>query len=85
MTESGVGGAWVDRVRGWTAHHFSISDADADIPRLLRKIADAIDELGDVEVFDVAVSQQVEGPTFTSKATVYFSYRDEQDDEDESG
>jgi hypothetical protein len=58
----------------WTAHHFSISDHEANVARLLRNVADALDELGTVEVLDVTFCQEVEGSAPEARMTVYFTY-----------
>lgn len=68
---------WRERARGWTANHFSLSDVEANVPRLLRSVADKIEELEHVEILDVVLSEQMEGPRPEWKATVYFSFSDE--------
>jgi hypothetical protein len=61
-----------EQVREWTGiHHFTI--ALSDTSDLLRRVADAIDELGDVEVYDVTFkADELE----TKRVTVYFVFRD---------
>jgi hypothetical protein len=62
-----------DQVREWTAiHHFTI--ALPDTSDLLRRVADAIDELGDVEVYDVTFKADDE--LQEKRVTVYFVFRD---------
>lgn len=53
----------IEQVRGWTCQQFTISDAGANVPCLLRKVADAIEELGDSRTFfqDGRVLQGADG------------------------
>lgn len=64
----------IARVKNWTCHQFAISDAEADAPRLLRKMADAIEELGDVEILDVTFCLEVEGEAVAARMAAYFSF-----------
>lgn len=66
----------------WDIHHFSIarpkgSGDENNVPALLRHVADSIEKLGDVEVQDVILSNEIasEGPWWS--ATVYFHFKDE--------
>jgi hypothetical protein len=68
----------IGRVQGWTCHHFSISDSEANIPRLLRKTANAIEELGTVEILDVTCCLEVEGPQFEATTTVYLAFPEDE-------
>ena len=63
---------WIDQVRGWTANYFSLEDSDGDVVALLRKVADAIDELGDVEVLDVTFLSDPDEEA--ASMTVYFRF-----------
>ena len=63
---------WVDQVREWTANYFSLEDADGDVVGLLRKVADAVDQLGDVEVLDVTFLSDPEEEA--ASMTVYFRF-----------
>jgi hypothetical protein len=67
-------GDWRVQVRGWTANHFTISDHEANTPRLLRKIADAIEELGEIEILGVTWARELEGPTEQTKMSVFFKF-----------
>lgn len=64
----------IERAKGWTCQQFAISDAEANVPHLLRKVADAIEELGDIEILDVTFCLEVEGSSFEAKMAVYFSF-----------
>lgn len=74
----------IARVKNWTCNQFAISDANADVPRLLRKVADAVEELGEIEILDVTFCLEVEGPNFEAKMAVYFSFPDSEETDDES-
>jgi len=75
---------WTSEVSNWTCHHFSLSDTEENTPRLLRKLAAAIEDLGDIQLLNIAFSLQTEGPQFEVHATVYFDYHeDEGEDEEE--
>ena len=63
---------WLQRVNNWKVNHFSITEPNADAAKLLRTVAAALDELGDIQVVDITFSNQVEGPTIESKMNVYF-------------
>ena len=69
-----VSSARIAQVRGWTCQQFAISDAEANVPRLLRKVADAIEELGEIEILDVTFCLEVEGPGVEAKMAVYLSF-----------
>ena len=71
----------IERAKGWTCRHFAISDAEADVPRLLRKVASAIEELGEIEILDVTFCLEVEGSSFEATMAVYFSFLDDTDAE----
>jgi hypothetical protein len=65
---------WIEQVRGWTANYFSLEDGDGDVVGLLRKVADAIDQLGDVEVLDVTFLSNPDEEA--ASMTVYFRFED---------
>lgn len=68
---------WTSQVSDWTCHHFSLSDNEENTPRLLRKLAAAIEELGDIQLLNIAFSLQTEGPDFEVRATVYFDFNED--------
>jgi hypothetical protein len=70
---------WSARVRDWTANHFTISDTGPDVTRLLRKVADALQELGQVEVLDITFCQEVEGSEPEAKMTIYLAFPEADD------
>jgi len=68
----------ISRVRRSNSHHFSITDSEANAPRLLRKVADAIEELGEIELLDVTFCVETEGSQFEATMTVYLGFPDEE-------
>jgi hypothetical protein len=65
---------WIDQVREWTAHYFSVTDEDGDVPAMLRKVADSLDQLGEVEVLDVTFLSDPDEAEATM--TVYFRFEE---------
>lgn len=72
----------IERARSWTCQQFAVSDADADVPRLLRKVADAIEELGAIDILDVTFCLEVEGRETEAKMAVYFSFPEKDENSD---
>lgn len=66
----------------WTAHHLSLAnprdDGATDLPRLLRRAADQIEDVGldPTEILDLTISHEIttDGPWWS--ATVYWSRND---------
>jgi hypothetical protein len=60
----------------WAIRHFSqanpVGTEQGDVPALLRRVADSIEELGSVEIQDLVLHQEItdDGPWFS--VTVYF-------------
>lgn len=67
----------IERLKGWTCQLFGVSDPEANVPRLLRKVADAIEGLGIVEILDVTFCLEVEAPNLEAKMAVYYSFPEE--------
>jgi hypothetical protein len=63
-----------ERVSGWTAHHFSITDKENNVPHLLRRVADSLERLGDIQVHDMTFCVQSEGPALECQITVYLEF-----------
>jgi hypothetical protein len=61
---------------GWPVEHFSRSNpagpGQGDVAALLRRVADTLDELGDVQVQDVVFGSEVTGGEDDLHMTVYF-------------
>lgn len=60
----------------WTINHFSQSNpagkGQGFVPALLRRVADSIEALGDVNVQDITFSSQVTGEEDDLTMTVYY-------------
>ena len=69
---------FAEEVRRWTCNHFSISDKEANTSRLLRKMADALDELGSVQVLDVTFSSHFDGDHLETRMSAYFAYPEDE-------
>jgi hypothetical protein len=62
--------------RPWTAEHFSqanpAGEGQGDVPALLRRAADSIDALGEVNVQDLVLHNEVTESGDWPSLTVYF-------------
>jgi hypothetical protein len=62
--------------RSWTVEHFSqanpVGEGQGDVPALLRRVADSIDALGEVEVQDLVLHTEVAESGAWPSLTVYF-------------
>ncbi|KQO60022.1 hypothetical protein [Curtobacterium sp. Leaf261] len=60
----------------WTISHFSqsnpIGEGQGSVPALLRRLADSIEELGDVDVQDITFASEVTDAEDDLTMTVYF-------------
>ncbi|MEU0797908.1 hypothetical protein ABZ342_48245 [Amycolatopsis sp. NPDC005961] len=69
MTAAGPGAEW-------TVAHFSQSNAEGsgqgDVAALLRRVADTLDELGDVQVQDITFASEVTAGEDALRMTVYY-------------
>lgn len=63
-------------VGDWTISHFSQSnpagEGQGDVPALLRRVADSIDSLGDVQIQDITFTSEPTGGEDDLTVTVYF-------------
>jgi hypothetical protein len=61
----------------WTVNHFSQSNpqgpGQGDVPALLRRVADTIESLGDVQVQDITFHSEPTGEEDDLRLTVYYS------------
>ena len=61
----------------WTASHFSMGNpagpGQDDVPRLLRRVADALEGYGKVEVHDLVLHNEVTADGDWPSVTVYFT------------
>jgi hypothetical protein len=62
---------------GWTISHFSQSNpagaGQGDVPALLRRVAESIEALGDVDVQDITFSSAVPDAEDDLAITVYYN------------
>jgi len=60
----------------WTVEHFSqanpVGKGQGDVPALLRRVADSIDALGEVEVQDLVMHTEITEDGDWPSLTVYF-------------
>ncbi|WP_214325181.1 hypothetical protein [Nonomuraea sediminis] len=65
----------------WTMRHFAQANPEGsgqgDVPSLLRRVADSIEALGDVEVHDLIMHTEITTEGSRPSITVYFAYLDE--------
>ncbi|MEV7013648.1 hypothetical protein [Streptosporangium sp. NPDC051022] len=61
----------------WTMHHFSQANpkgpGQEDVPALLRRVADTIEELGNVEIHDLIMHNEITEDGDWPSLTVYFN------------
>lgn len=69
--------------RGYPVLHFSLANPagpdENDVPLLLRRMADALAELGDIEILDITYEDSVSD---TPSMTVYFAEKEATEAED---
>ncbi len=62
----------------WTARHFSQANPEGedegDVPALLRRVADTLQQFGDVKVLDLILQQEPTERGFAPAITVYFDF-----------
>jgi len=67
------------RPQSWTAKHFSQAkpkrEGQADVPALLRRVADTIEDIGDVDVLDIVMHTEITEDGDWHSLTVYFDDR----------
>lgn len=60
----------------WSVFHFSRSNPEGpgqgDVAALLRRVADAVDDLGDVQIHDITFTSAVTGGEDDLSLTVYY-------------
>jgi len=68
-----------EQIGPWTIGHFSQSNPSGanqgDVPALLRRVADTIEGLGDVEIHDLTFGTDVNEDGPWHRITVYFDER----------
>jgi hypothetical protein len=66
-----------EKARHWKCNNLSISDHRGDAAGLLRKIADAIDQLGDIQILGITYCRPTEPPALELTMSLYFYFRSE--------
>ena len=64
-----------EEVRNWTCHDLAITEHAGDAAALLRKAADAIEQLGDIEILDITYRRPADPPALELTVSVYFYFR----------
>lgn len=66
----------MDKAAAWTAEHFSLAnavgDGQGDVPLLLRRVADALEERGAAQIQDLVLHHEVNEFGNWPSVTVYF-------------
>jgi hypothetical protein len=79
MTEELGGFATMGQRPRHSINHFSISNpaglGQGDVPKLLRSLADSLEQEGDVQVMDIVFHSEVTGEEDDLTFTVYFDSR----------
>jgi hypothetical protein len=66
-----------EKARNWTCNNLAITEHGGDAAALLRKAADAIEQLGDIEILDIAYRRPTDPPALELTVTVYFYFSSE--------
>jgi hypothetical protein len=72
-----ISGGLRERARNWTCQNLTVTEHGGDAAALLRKIADAIEQLGDIEILDITYRRPADPPALELTVTVYFYFRPE--------
>jgi hypothetical protein len=68
-----------EEAKNWTCNNLAITDHGGDAAKLLRKLADAIEELGDIEILNITYRPPTEPPLLEITVSLYFYFRSEPD------
>ena len=66
-----------EKARNWKCNNLSITEHGGDAAGLLRKVADAIDQLGDIEILDMTYRRPTEPPALELTVSLYFYFLSE--------
>ena len=66
-----------EEARNWKCNNLAITEHGGDAAALLRKAADAIEQLGDIEILDVTYRRPTDPPALELTVSVYFYFRSE--------
>jgi hypothetical protein len=56
----------------WTINHFSLANLEGSLPTLLRRLAEEVEALGDVDVQDITFGSEVTADEPELHMTVYY-------------
>ncbi|MGB9112030.1 MAG: hypothetical protein WCF24_04805 [Acidimicrobiales bacterium] len=69
----------------WTIQNFSLALPEgtdrSDVPALLRRLADKLEEYGSIDVQDLTFGTEVTADGYVHHVTVYFHRSDDQDED----
>jgi hypothetical protein len=63
----------------WKMNHFTLHQPDGQPVALLRRIADEIEKLVEIDVYDIVFKVHWDGDDYVAEASVYFSPKDSDD------
>lgn len=66
-----------EKASNWTCNTLSITDHAGDAAGLLRKLANAIEQLGDIEILDITYCAPTDPPALELTVSLYFYLRSE--------
>jgi hypothetical protein len=66
-----------EKAENWTCNSLAITDHGGDAAGLLRKAADAIEQLGDIEILDITYRRPPAPPLVELMVSLYFYFRSE--------
>jgi hypothetical protein len=66
-----------EKAKNWTCNNLAITDHGGDAAGLMRKVADAIEQLGDIEILDITYRRPTEPPLRELTVSLYFYFRSE--------
>ena len=64
-----------EEARNWKCQNLAITEHGGDAAALLRKAADAIEQLGDIEILDITYRRPTDPPALELTVSVYFYFR----------
>ena len=63
-----------EQSKTWSCNNISITDHGGDTVTLLRKLADTIEQLGDIEIMDITYRKPTDPSVIEITLTVYFYF-----------
>lgn len=75
--ENGAVGGLRDKAKNWKCHNLAITEKGGNAAALLRKVADTIEQLGDIEILDITYRRPTDPPALELTVSMYFYFRSE--------